>query len=391
MKRTLVLALAICLTGGMAQAADLNVTVTAGGGSSIDVAPGGTVDYVITAELSDNLNEGLALVGFDLAFDGGDLAQADTPAAGNMLQFVSPQGINNPAGFGGTVISGDLAQVGGGQNTINNDITNAPFPIGTPILGIAWPSAAEIVATGSLTAPAVEGAYTLTLSSLFANVIMQGETGNPPQPHNFWKTEAAGVGTIGNLSINVVDDVVCTLVGTTPPPCSIDARFPHEANNAGAVFGWDSIDLDFTCTSSGVPSASTADYTLSDPGLNIISVTVVGSTATVQFDAAIAPGQWTCVTADFADPAGPMGNKACLGYLPADVDGSLTSDPSDIIAVIDCINGTAVHSCEPWNADVDRGGTTDPSDIIAVIDLLNGASQFASWFGANLPATADCP
>ncbi len=135
MKRTLVLVLAISLTGAVAQAADLDVTVTADGGSSIDVAPGGTVSYVITAELSDNLNEGLALIGFDLSFDGGDLAQADTPGAGNMLQFVSPQGINNPAGYGGTVISGDLAQVGGGQNTINNDITNAPFPIGTVITG----------------------------------------------------------------------------------------------------------------------------------------------------------------------------------------------------------------------------------------------------------------
>ena len=117
MKRMLVFALAVALCGSVATATDINLTVKSGGESTVNVGPGATVDYTVIGELTDTANEGLALVGFDLEFTGGDLAQADTPTTAPMNNFVRNLGITNPAGYGGTVQSGKLIQCGGAQNT----------------------------------------------------------------------------------------------------------------------------------------------------------------------------------------------------------------------------------------------------------------------------------
>ncbi len=187
---------------------NLSVSVESGGSNVTAVAPGGTVYYEVVGVLSDDASQGLALVGLDLAFDGGDLEPADiptgvpTPGCDNpMINFTRPWGITNPdspcppaCGFGGTIISGDLIQVGGGQDTMSPD--------GSVLLGVAQPGGCgpAVLAAGSLTAPTTEGTYTLSIpaESLFANVIRLGETGDP-----FWAVEAASGGVISNLTINV--------------------------------------------------------------------------------------------------------------------------------------------------------------------------------------------
>lgn len=185
------------LAASTALATDLNIAVKdLNGNSSITVAPGATVQYRVSGQLSDTLNEGLALLGFDLDFDGGPLPQANTPTQNPMLNFVRNAGITNPDGYGGTIINGDLVQVGGGQNTINNFTGNADFPVGTVITNVA--KANQEFVTGSFTAPMSAGTYTLMIKNVFANVIKQGETGNP-----FWATQAAGVGAVGNLTVIV--------------------------------------------------------------------------------------------------------------------------------------------------------------------------------------------
>ena len=156
------------------------------------------MNYAVIGELTDILNEGLAAAVFDLSFDGGNLAQADAPAAGDMLHFTNPQGLSNPDGFGGTVVSGDLIQIGGAQNTFNNVFTTELS--GAVMTGVAWLGQPENLVTGSLKAPVVPGTYTLSLSNLAANVIKQGETGAV-----FWAVEEAGVGSIDNLTITVLD------------------------------------------------------------------------------------------------------------------------------------------------------------------------------------------
>lgn len=215
MRRVFTLAMALAFTGAVS-AADLDISVESGGSNSVTVGQGETVDWEIVGVLSDDLNEGLALFGLDLSFDGGDLdpTLVNVPTMAPMNAFVAPEGINNPSpvidpmvtcppncGYAGTLQSGDLIQIGGGQNTINNNIGNAPFPIGGVITGVAATTAPQVLVSGSLIAPMADGTYTLSVSNLFANVIREGEDGMPPQ--NFFKTEAANAGSIANLTITV--------------------------------------------------------------------------------------------------------------------------------------------------------------------------------------------
>lgn len=387
MKKALAMTMAAGLLASVAMATDVNMSVqSTDGSSSIQVAPGDTVNYRVTALLSNDTNEGLALIGFDLVFDGGDLAQADTPTgtvdcSNPMPAFVKPDGITNPAGYGGTIINGDLIQVGGGQNTIKNTADNADFPIGTVITGVAQPSGCgmAIVATGSLTAPTDDGTYHLTIQNPFANVIKSGETGEP-----FWASEAAGVGSVTGLEINVSS--TCVIASVFPPNCAIDARYPTLEDDANTVFGWTSVDVTFECTVASLPDLDfTVTRTPAGPAPTIMNVSDDGAnTVTLTLDGPIAPGAWTCFTHS-------SGQQTCLGYLPGDVDASHAATASDILSVIDNLNGALVTPLETWQCDVDRSGACNAADVLGVIDLLNGAGDFDSWNNVSLPACPSAP
>lgn len=386
MKRLLSAVLATGLVAASVQASDLNVSVqrASDGASSISVSPGEVVNYQVTGMLSDDLNEGLALVGFNLVFDGGDLAAADTPAGPQsclnpMAAFVKPEGITNPDGYGGTIIGGNLIQVGGGQNTIRNPIGNADFPIGEVQPGVAQPAGCgmAVLATGSLTAPAVEGVYHLNLQELFANVIVDGDDGDP-----FWVTAAAGVGDISNLEITVASSV-CGVASTSPPNCAVDAGYTGVDNTRPR---WDSVEVTFGCTVAGLPNLDFSVTTTGVAAPTIMSVTDGGgNTATLNLSGPIEPGAWTCFTHDLS------GDQTCLGFLPADANGDLFAGPADILDVIDNLNGVRVPALEFWQCDVDRSGVCGPPDILGVIDLLNGSSGFDAWNGETLGACPSAP
>lgn len=187
---------ALALAAPLLQATNLDLRIQSGGQGSVTVSPGAVVAYSVVGELSDGLSSGLALFSVDLSFSGGALVPASAPGSAPMLSFATPAGLNNPAGFGGTVKGGQLLQVGGGQNTIKS--TFAPFPNGTVVTGVAQQGSPITLVSGSLTAPSLPGSYTLTPSGLVANVIHSGATGNP-----VWKVEPAGSGTLLGLTVNV--------------------------------------------------------------------------------------------------------------------------------------------------------------------------------------------
>ena len=194
-----VAALSVATCTALAQASELNLSVESAGQNTLQVLPGATVDYQVIGELTDAQNEGLAMFAFDLGFDGGALQQADAPTSNPMLNFQSPLGLSNPAGFGGTPSGGDLIQIGGAQNTIKN--TLAAKPTGTVMVGVAAPGSPEVLVAGSLSAPATPGSYTLSVSSGFVNVIRQGEDGSG----DFWAVDGADLGTVTTLEIQVLD------------------------------------------------------------------------------------------------------------------------------------------------------------------------------------------
>jgi hypothetical protein len=169
------------------------------GKSHVLVDPGDTVDFEVRGRLSDLANEGLAGFAFDLAYEGESLVNPVDPGAG-MINFVRPNGITNSAGFGGIPIDGALAQIGGAQNTINNQ--GGDFLIGTVDTGLGHDEI--ILATGTVRAPAVQGAYRLVASNVSATMIKEGETGPvyATEPVRFNVTEdlVIGVGGIPTVS-----------------------------------------------------------------------------------------------------------------------------------------------------------------------------------------------
>lgn len=412
--RTAVVLLGLAYSSA-ALASDINVTVEATdfGSSSATVGTTcGTLNYRVVAELGDNLNQGIALIGFDLVFDGGDLDPASPPLDGSMNSFVSPEGLNNPAGYGGTPDSGNLLQVGGGANTIMNGQvpctvnadcpgTNcvvgvcdpvAPFPVGTVVVGIGLPGSAQVVAEGTLNVPVAAGVYTLSATSVFANVITAATTGVP-----FYATEAATPGTITPLTLTVEVGAECgglSIAGSVPPNGAIDAREPHGVSDVNAVQGWDSIEL---IMSAAPVTAAVADFSLSETGgdgvpPNITGVSVLaGTSVRLDFDAPIETNAWTVVTHIAS------GTHTCIGYLPADASQDGLSSAGDITALINSLNLVPGFILPDYATDINRSDLTSGQDILRLIDLLNGAGDFDPWITQTLPAMpcectpAGCP
>ncbi|MGB2985614.1 MAG: trypsin-like peptidase domain-containing protein [Phycisphaerae bacterium] len=173
-----------------------------------------------------------------------------------------------------------------------------------------------------------------------------------------------------------------SIVSTDPPNCAIDARQPSDSDGSDPD-GWRQIEITFDCTTASLPDL---DFTarVEPGGTPVDVVAAISGTYTVTValdpppDTIVEPGVWTCFTYH--------GQDRCLGYLPADVNWSRTSDASDVLSVIDCLNEVA--PCEMWQCDADRSDLCAPADILRVIDLLNGADAYDPWLEKSLP---DCP
>ena len=179
-----------------ALATNLHLIVQSGGSNTVAALPGATVNYAVIGQLSDGASDGLAAFSLNLTFSGGALSPANAPSSAPMTSFNRPAGLTNPAGYGGTVVSGVLVQVGGAQNTIRNVF--APYPNGNVITDVAQIGQPLPLVTGQLTAPLIPVNYTLVPSSVVANVILQGQNGIP-----FWKVEPAQPGALTPLTVIV--------------------------------------------------------------------------------------------------------------------------------------------------------------------------------------------
>jgi len=182
------------------------------GGNTLWIAPGAPFTYEVRATLSDSQTDGLAMVCFDLHFDGGPLPPMAPPQDGSMFEFVSPRGLCNPAGFGGTPVAGDLLQVGGALNTINNSF--APTPSGAVVKGIAQRGNWQTVATGMAVAPSAPGTYKLHLMNPVGNAIQKGASGA-----TFYPVVGLEVGSVRELTV-IVDSCAPTSYCSAKPSSS---------------------------------------------------------------------------------------------------------------------------------------------------------------------------
>ena len=406
-----------------ALAANVGLTVKSGNATTVNVGPGSPVDFAVQALLDNgNDNEGLALIGFDLHLQGpgGPVALPSDPSTvldavpngapsctNPMAAFVKPEGITNPCNsprcLGATFINGDYVQIGAATNTIKNDNDNpnlpcfpncAPFPIGTPLLGVAQPGVcnASTIVSGTLNAPMAPGQYKLQVLNGFANVIKNGETLADP----FLETEAANVllplpppdaAVHAQLIINVSADVCTGIVSSNPTHCTTDSRRPHPPNNPGSPQGINSVAITFDA-GCDVSSAAPGDFTVActpagAPCPTANSANTVDQTVTVGLSTPIPAKKWVCITHTSS------GDKVCLGSIPGDTSGNRTTNPQDIIFLVNHLNSQIV--LPTIHCDLDRSNTCAAQDIIALVDMLNGNGYTESYNNDSLPVLADCP
>jgi len=195
---------------------------------------------------------------------------------------------------------------------------------------------------------------------------------------------------LGDLDGNGVDDACeqCDapeIVASSPVNCAIDARYPTAPDDAGVVFGWQRIELGLDCEPDPMVPEDFA-VTVQPPGPTppaIASVDTSGSTVALSLAEPIPTSAWTCVEL----LAG--GAQACFGYVPGDVSGDGTAAATDVLDLIDHLNGIVQPPLGVWQCDIDRSGSCQASDILGVIDLFNGAGAFDSWLNESVPVA--CP
>lgn len=176
------------------------------------------------------------------------------------------------------------------------------------------------------------------------------------------------------------------MTASTPPSGAIDARRPHDPNDAGTIYGWESVEMTFPGNAAGVVPE---DFVVVRSGLTNAAAPVVAlveafsdDEVRIELDKPIEPGVWTSIIHSSSQ------TRVDLGYMPGDVDGDTVSAPGDILALVDALNGIG-DPLEAWSTDIDRSGVTGPPDILDVIDLLNGAGMFEEYLNRRLPVIGE--
>ena len=192
---------------------------------------------------------------------------------------------------------------------------------------------------------------------------------------------------VDGLTIDTGEDCGCFVESTLPENCAIDARHPS-APDGSSPAGWNTMvfTFDTACNAAqfGPSHFSVRHFPAIGIPPTINSVLPFGGyRANLLFSRRISTGVWTCVRHI------PTGTESCIAHLPGDVTNDRTSAPSDILRVIDCINGVA--TCTMEQGDVDRSTAIGPPDILRVIDLLNGAGVYNSWLNVSIPACPTAP
>ncbi|MBI4717702.1 MAG: S8 family serine peptidase [Planctomycetes bacterium] len=180
----------------------------------------------------------------------------------------------------------------------------------------------------------------------------------------------------------VVDDCEAArriVVASDPPYGAIDARQPTDTDGTDRT-GWQAIRLTFD---SEVADLGFADFVVTQVGgpgpVPRVRSVVHGPPATIDLilDRPIVSGAWTTIAYRC------NGSGVRLGYLPGDVTGEGRVSVTDIIALVDALNGAG--SRPVWSTDTDRSGVTSVVDVARLVDLLNGAGAFDPWLGRSLP------
>ncbi len=192
-----------------------------------------------------------------------------------------------------------------------------------------------------------------------------------------WNIGDSGVGEVSLVN----DGIPCTIVNIVdsfPPADAIDARQPS-AIDGGNPIGWTTIELTFDGEASSVIAAD-FDVLIDPPKAGqpaVADIQTNGDIVRVILDSPIPAGAWTTLWHS------PSATGVRIGSLPGDVNGNGVSNPQDILALVDHLNG--VSNLPEYSTDLNRSNLTEAGDILRLVDVLNGAGAFDTWNGRSLP------
>jgi hypothetical protein len=179
------------------------------------------------------------------------------------------------------------------------------------------------------------------------------------------------------------------LVSADPPDGTVDARRPIPPEG-GPAAGIGSVDQPINVYVEQA-QADAGCFTLCESatfGLDPNSVTFVQDHISGRYEIFLArpitPGAVT--TLYYGDRV-----AARYYYHPGNVNGDDVTNPLDLLAIVDILNGVTEAPWGVYSDDIDRSGQLSPQDILALIDLLNGAGQLDPWNGTPRPDPGRCP
>lgn len=191
-------------------------------------------------------------------------------------------------------------------------------------------------------------------------------------------------------------------IASAPTNGTIDARYPHQAGNPSARLGIGAntagnqimIKLEYD----GQPVVEVDDpdcWCLCETeidgnnGCNSIAsvLPVAGSPGVhkIVLDHPITAGATTTISYRHGN------NAMRFTSHPGNADANTVTSPSDILGLIDMINGVIPKPWGVYSCDINHNGVCGESDVSAELNLLYGAQGFANWNYTGLPSVAPCP
>ncbi len=211
----------------------------------------------------------------------------------------------------------------------------------------------------------------------------------PPGRTNLGFISSFGVDAAGEVYVcdrtggeiyKVVPDPPPAIAMSDPPSGAIDARRPVKVNGDVVWSGWAQVTLSMNAALACVKKEQ---FHISQEGgigppASIQSVGLTQEMIDVELSHAIEAVAWTDVLHE------DSGTSVRLGALPADVDGSATSNAADVTALVDSLRGAGPPR-PIWSTDLDRSTRTTGADVLEAVDLLNGEGEFSPYNGVSLP------
>lgn len=265
------------------------------------------------------------------------------------------------------------------------------------VIAVAYSSATIDFATGIITLVADGGAHEictdLTCPEVGGDLCVPGICGVPNGSPNglcFCDQACCGLGDCCDNADELCGAVNCgdlcpdaTIVSSIPETATTDARQPFPPTG-GPLQGVQTVVI--TLSGRGSANLNCWSYCENPDGSNAIaSVTNTGgNTFAVALATPLAQN-----TANRINYDGGIGGPLLIAH-PANTNADGVSSASDVLFVIDMLNGVTSPPFGLFSQDIDHSNAFTPADILRTVDLLNGAAAYDSQNLKVKPTAGPC-